>query len=399
MVQGASRAQEVRDRKASPEGPGERWRRKPKPQERFGRHRKDGSEGASWSTVRNGRPGKLRRGVSQASTTTGTPRQDQDAGSRPAGGASRTHEGAGERADSQEAQARCGSRARRSTGRRELAAAGGEGRKARAKQRRHNPQADSRRAGVKTSTRAGESRRREQAATDGQRHARGPLRNEGAEARAATPERGRPEGWPEGRAGDEGCELLVKRRSRKAAGGLGGCEERKLRAETQPESEARGSSRETELRARPKGQGKGAGRKASSERTRVRTEAQRRPENRQTTRSCRFRPDVLEKARAGDQSEAGPKARRKPGRRQRRRAGTGSESRRQVPRVGRKPDLRQGQRRGVSQAGGSAAGQADEESWRIGSRRASRKAGSRQGRRRGASQTEGSAAGHEGQLN
>jgi len=320
MVQGASRAQEVRDRKASPEGPGERWRRKPKPQERFGRHRKDGSEGASWSTVRNGRPGKLRRGASQASTTTGTPRQDQNAGSRPAGGASRTHEGAGERADSQEAQARCGSRARRSTGRRELAAAGGEGRKARAKQRRHNPQADSRRAGVKTSTRAGESRRREQAATDGQRHARGPLRNEGAEARAATPERGRPEGWPEGRAGDEGCELLVKRRSRKAAGGLGGCEERKLRAETQPESEARGSSRETELRARPKGQGKGAGRKTGSE---------------------------------GRKSEP------------RRDGGQRIDGRREVAGSGlmcwrrREPETRprQGQRQGASQAGGSAGGQ------------------------------------------
>jgi hypothetical protein len=42
-VQGASQAQEVRNRKASPEESGEERRRKPKFQERFGRHRKDGS--------------------------------------------------------------------------------------------------------------------------------------------------------------------------------------------------------------------------------------------------------------------------------------------------------------------------------------------------------------------
>lgn len=42
-VQGVSQAQEVRNRKASPEESGEERRRKPKFQERFGRHRKDGS--------------------------------------------------------------------------------------------------------------------------------------------------------------------------------------------------------------------------------------------------------------------------------------------------------------------------------------------------------------------
>jgi len=136
--------------------------------------------------------------------------------------------------------------------------------------RRHKPQADSRRAGggaqaLETSTRAGRSSWRKPAATKGQRHARGPLQNEGAEARANALERGRPEGWPEGMAGDEGRESIVKRRSRKAAGGLSGGEGRKPGAETQPESEARGSSRETGPRARPKCHGRGTGRKTGSE--------------------------------------------------------------------------------------------------------------------------------------
>jgi len=72
--------------------------------------------------------------------------------------------------------------------------------------RRHKPQADSRRAGLITSARAKRSSRREQAETLGRRHAIGPLQNEGIEARAKAPERGRPEGWPEGMAGDEGRE-------------------------------------------------------------------------------------------------------------------------------------------------------------------------------------------------
>jgi len=94
--------------------------------------------------------------------------------------------------------------------------------------RRHKPKADCRSAGVITSARARRSSWRKPAATEGQRHARGPLQNEGAQARAEAPERGRPEGWPEGMAGDEGCEPSVKRRSRKAAGGLSGGEGRKL---------------------------------------------------------------------------------------------------------------------------------------------------------------------------
>jgi len=99
--------------------------------------------------------------------------------------------------------------------------------------RRHKPKADRRSAGggaqaLETSARARRSSRRKPEATEGQRHARGPLQNEGAEARAVTPERGRPEGWPEGMAGDKGCEPSVKRRSRKAAAGLSGSEGRKL---------------------------------------------------------------------------------------------------------------------------------------------------------------------------
>ena len=94
--------------------------------------------------------------------------------------------------------------------------------------RGHKPRADSRSAGVITSMRARRSSRRKPAETEGQRHARGPLHHEGAEARADALERGRPEGWPEGMAGDEGCEPSVKRRSRKAAGGLSGSKGRKL---------------------------------------------------------------------------------------------------------------------------------------------------------------------------
>jgi len=148
-----------------------------------------------------------------------------------------------------------------------LAAARGEGRKAGAVCGGTSLRLICRRAGEraqawKPEPRTGRNRRRKQAATEGQRHARGPLQNEGAKARANTPERGRPEGWPEGKAGDERRKPGVERRSRKAAGGLSESKGRKPGAETQPESEARGSGRKSELRATPKGQGKGEGRKA-----------------------------------------------------------------------------------------------------------------------------------------
>jgi len=128
-VQGASQAQEVRNRKASPEGSGEKAEAQA---EVF----KTGLEGTGRMEARKGtiRERETRqvevRAQAQASTITGTPRQDREAGSRAARGASRTQAGAGERADSLWAQARTGSRARWSTGRWELAAARGEGRKA-----------------------------------------------------------------------------------------------------------------------------------------------------------------------------------------------------------------------------------------------------------------------------
>jgi len=147
---------------------------------------------------------------------------------------------------SRRAQARRGSRARWSTGRRELAAARGEGRKAGAVcgGTSLRPIAGGLGKGaqaLETSARASRSSGRKPVATEGQRHARGPLQNEGAKARANTPERGRPEGWPEGMAGDEGREPGVECRSRKAAGGLSGSEGASW-SRPQPESEARGRS-------------------------------------------------------------------------------------------------------------------------------------------------------------
>ena len=62
------------NRKASPEGPGERCWRKPKLQERS-RRAPEGWEFAR-ASIRNGRPGKLKRGASRTSAITGTPRQD-----------------------------------------------------------------------------------------------------------------------------------------------------------------------------------------------------------------------------------------------------------------------------------------------------------------------------------
>jgi len=129
-VQGASQAQEVRNRKASPEGPGKKQRRKPKFQERS----RKAPEGwrARKSTIRNGIPEGLKRGASQGSTSyrdaeaglrcrfqSGVRRKPNAGGNRREGGFARAHSPSG-------------SRARGSTGRRELAAARGEGRKARA---------------------------------------------------------------------------------------------------------------------------------------------------------------------------------------------------------------------------------------------------------------------------
>lgn len=153
-------------------------------------------------------------------------------------------------------------RARWSTGRWELAAARGEGRKAGAvcggtSQRPIAGGLEEGAQALETSTRARRSRRRKQAATEGQRHARGPLQNEGAKARANEPERGRPEGRPEGMAGDEGREPSVKCRSRKAAGRLSGGEGRKPGADLSRRAKPAGGSERTELRAKPKGQGKG----------------------------------------------------------------------------------------------------------------------------------------------
>jgi len=98
---------------------------------------------------------------------------------------------------------------------------------------------------LETSTRARRNRRRKQAATDDQRHARGPLHNEGATARVGAPERGRPEGWPEGMAGDEGREPSVNRRNRKAAGGLGASEGRKPGADLNLRAKPAGASERT----------------------------------------------------------------------------------------------------------------------------------------------------------
>jgi hypothetical protein len=170
------------------------------------------------------KPGFNRKGDAEAGLRgrfqSGARRKPNAGGSRQEGGFGRT-------------QVQQGSRARWSTGRWELAAARGEGRKAGAfcggtSQR---PIAGGRGEGtqvLETGARARQNRRRKSAATEGQRHARGPLQNEGAKARAGATERGRPEGWPEGKAGDEGREPGVERRSRKAAGGLSGGEGRKL---------------------------------------------------------------------------------------------------------------------------------------------------------------------------
>jgi hypothetical protein len=260
-----------------------------------------------------------------AGSRQGTPRQDQEAGFKPAGGASRTHAGAGERADQEgrkpgEDREPGGPQALR-----ELAAARGEGRKAGAKQRGHKPQADSRRAG-------------ERDASPGNRN-RGP--DGAADASQLRP---RVKGMPEGRfttkaqrrepnAGERQARRLAGRKGRRRrARALGRAPEpeggrrveRKRGAqalsESQPESEARGSGRESELRATPKGQGKGACRKASSEGRK-------------------------------------PEPRRDGGRR--------IDRRREVAGLGlmswRRRELetrsRQGRRQGASQAGGSAGGQ------------------------------------------
>jgi len=96
--------------------------------------------------IRNGRPGKLKRGASRTPAITGTLRQDQEAGSRAARGASRTQAGAGERADFQR---RKPERIESPVVHRPL----GVGKRkrqrpqGRSSQRRHKPEADSRRAG------------------------------------------------------------------------------------------------------------------------------------------------------------------------------------------------------------------------------------------------------------
>jgi hypothetical protein len=132
-------------------------------------------------------------------------------------------------------------------------------------------------------------------------------------------------------AGDEGREPHVECRNWKAAGRLSGGEGRKPGADLSRRAKPAGASERTPPEGETEGPRKRLRPKGMNRRTRVRTKARRRPENRQAVRSCRFRPDVLEKARAGDQFEAGPKARRKPSQRQRRRAGAGDESRMQVP--------------------------------------------------------------------
>jgi len=260
-----------------------------------------------------------------AGSRQGTPRQDQEAGSQPAGGASRTHEGAGERADQEgrkpgEDREPGGPQALR-----ELAAARGEGRKAGAicGGTSLRPIAGGPGEGAQALETGTEGQTGPQAQAGGDRGPKACQRAASQRRRrgeSRTPERGRPEGWPEGKAGDEGREPLVERRSRKAAGGLSGSEGRKPGAEAQPESEACGSGRKSELRARPKCQGKGGGRKAPAE---------------------------------GRESEP------------RRDGGRRIDGRREVAGSGlmgwRRRELetrsRQGRRRGASQAGGSAGGQ------------------------------------------
>jgi hypothetical protein len=111
--------------------------------------------------------------------------------------------------------------------------AGGKGRKAGAKQRRHNPQVDCRRAGERDASPGNRSRgpygQSAQAGGNGRSKAcQRAASDEGAETRVNAPDRGRPEGRPEGKAGDDGLIPDVKRRSLKAAGGLSGSKGRKL---------------------------------------------------------------------------------------------------------------------------------------------------------------------------
>lgn len=233
-MQGASQAQEVRNRKASPEGPGERA-------EAQAEASKNGSEGTGRMEAREG---AIRERETRQVEVKRKP-SFNDNGDAEAGLRGRFHTGARRKPNAGRSrrkggfngtQVPSGSRARWSTGRWELAAARGEGRKAGAicggtSQRPIAGGLEEGAQALETSTRASRNRRRKQAATKGQRHARGPLQNESAEARAEAPERGRPEGWPEGMAGDEGRESSVESRSRKAAGRLSGCKGRKPAAD------------------------------------------------------------------------------------------------------------------------------------------------------------------------
>jgi hypothetical protein len=119
MVQGASQAQEVRNRKASPEGPGEGAEAQA---EAF----KNGSEGtgrmeARKRTIRERETRQVEARRKLSFNDNGDAEAGPEGRLRPARGASRTRGGAGERADFGRTRVFQGSRARWSTDQRELA--------------------------------------------------------------------------------------------------------------------------------------------------------------------------------------------------------------------------------------------------------------------------------------
>jgi hypothetical protein len=163
-----------------------------------------------------------------------------------------------------------GSRARWSTGRWELAAARGEGRKVRTSLRRHKPKADAGGSGkgtgvLETGRRARRSSRRKPVATKGQEACQRAAseRSRDGESQCGGERQARRLAGRNGRR----RWARARRRMPEPEGGRRVERERWAQAwsEPQPESEARRSVREDGLRARPKSQGKGEGRKARAE--------------------------------------------------------------------------------------------------------------------------------------
>jgi hypothetical protein len=174
---------------------------------------------------------KLKRGASRTSTTTGTPRQDWEAGFS---GARRKPNAARSGREGGFTQAQAG-------GDREpggpQAVGSWQPQEAKAVRPEQSAEAQAKGRLPECRGRSASSGNQHEGQTEQWAQVQGNVGSKACQRAASErrrrgesrmPERGRPEGWPEGMAGDEGLMPSVECRSRKAAGGWSGCEGRKL---------------------------------------------------------------------------------------------------------------------------------------------------------------------------